>query len=110
MRLCLWPVALYQVLKTLGAIGVGDKTTITQVASTGVAGSGNTYREGDFGRNSPAYQRPSTSSPRQEVNPGCRMGLGHKLQAGGPSRMGPSFRRQANKKIDKLAGVMYRIL
>jgi len=29
---------------------------------------------------------------------------------GGPSRKVSSLRRQANKKIDKLAGVMYRIL
>jgi len=38
---------------------VGDKTTITQVASTGVAGSGNGYHGAVFGQNSPAYQRPS---------------------------------------------------
>ena len=43
----------------LGAIGEGDKTSITQVASTGLCWFRYAYREGDFGLDSPAYQRPS---------------------------------------------------
>ena len=57
----MWLKSRQERLKILGAIGVGDKTTITQVASTGVAGSGNGYHGAVFGQNSPAYQRPSTS-------------------------------------------------
>jgi len=43
----------------LGAIGVGDKTTITQVASTRLCWNRDGYHGADFGLFSPAYQRPS---------------------------------------------------
>ena len=46
-------------LNILGAIGEGDITSIARSRARGRAGLDNAYREGDFGLDSPAHQRPS---------------------------------------------------
>ena len=54
-------------LNILGAIGEGDITSIARSRARGRAGLDNAYREGDFGLDSPAHQRPSICQSLQGV-------------------------------------------